>query len=214
MPDIGGIIQGVTGAVQAIGGAIQQKRYSKKYEKLINSYVPDKGIMGFYNEALQRYGVDPQSSALYKRSMRDINRNQAGAISALQDRRSALSGISSVLRASNDASLNAEAVAEQQKDRRFGELGGATGMKAQEDKYKFENLAGLYGAKATGGANIMNAGLSNLYGAGSSLSQMAMYKQMYGGNSGSGGNKTAGSQWPKTSGGGGFYGTRMGSLYR
>lgn len=184
---IGSIIQAGVGAYQAIRGAHQENKYTKKYTKLIEGYKENQGIMDYYNQALSRYGVSPTDSALYKRSMRDVGRNQATALNALQDRRSALGGVGSILRASNDAALNAEANAEASKDQRFNALGVATGAKAQEDKYKFEALGSLYGSKATGGANVMNAGLSNIYGAGNSLSQMAMVRQMYGNGSNGGG---------------------------
>lgn len=189
---IGSIIQGVTGAAQALGGAIQQHRYGKKYESLVKGYQPNKGILDYYNQALARYNVSPTESALYKRQMQNIGRGQAGALAGLQDRRSALGGVSNVLRASSDAALNAEIAAEQERNQRFGALGQATGAKAAEEKYKFENLAGLYGAKATGGVNIMNAGLSNLYGAGSSLAQMNMYNQLYGTGGGGASRRTMG----------------------
>ncbi len=63
---IGSIIQGVTGAAQAIGGAIREHKNTKKVEGLADSYKPNQGIMDFYNKALQRYNVDPYQTSFYK----------------------------------------------------------------------------------------------------------------------------------------------------
>ncbi len=65
-------------------------------------------------------------------------------------------------------------------------------MKTQEEKYPFELKANLLASKAGGGANILNAGLGNIFGAGSSLSQLEMLKKMYSDNAGA------------TGGGGGY----------
>lgn len=176
---IGSIIHGVTGAAQAIGGAIQQHRYSKKYENLINGYVPNQSIMDYYQKALNKYDPNAYNSASYREGKTNINSNLAAGISSSQDRRGALYGISNLVAGANKASLDNVARAEREQAGNLSQLGGATEMKAREDKYKFENLGGLYSAKATGGANIMNAGLSNIFGAGSSLSQMELLKKMY-----------------------------------
>ncbi len=183
---IGSAIQGIAGLTQTIGGWIQGSKATKQLEKLQSpTYSANKGILDYYNQALSRYGVSPTDSAMYKRQMQNIGRNTATGINSFQDRRSGQAGISSLLRSANDASLNAEVAAEQQKNQRFGELGNATQLKAGEDKEEFninkmqpyERKYNLLAMKAGGGNQIMNAGLQNIYGAGSSLAQMDMIKK-------------------------------------
>jgi len=196
---IGSAIQGVAGLAQTVGGWIQQGKATKKLEKLQSpTYNQNKSILDYYNTALNRYGVSPTDSAMYKRQSRDIERGVSQGISSLQDRRSGIAGTSSILRAANDAKLNANVAAEEQKNQRFSELGGATQLKAGEDDkafqinqfMPFERKYNLLAAKASGGNQIMNSGLSNIFGAGQSLSQMNMLKNQYGSaNALSGGKK-------------------------
>jgi len=176
---IGSAIQGVAGLAQSIGGYIQQRKATKWLEK--NPYVQNKGILDYYNQALQRYGVSPTDSAMYKRQTRDIDRGVAQGINALQDRRSGIAGASSLLRSANDARLDANVRAEQQRDQRFGMLGNATNMKLGEDRYAYDTKYNLQAAKAAGGNQIMNSGLFNIFGAAQSMSQMGMLNDEYGG---------------------------------
>ncbi len=183
---IGSIIQGVTGAAQAIGGAIREHKNTKKVEDLANNYKPNQGILDYYNKALQKYNVNPYQTNLYKMQEQQSNRGLASGIGALQSRGQALAGINSLVQGRNDSLLKAGAQAEQMQGQDLNRLAGATAMKAQEEKYPFEMKYNLYSAKAGGGAQQLNAGLANLYGAGSSMSQMAMLNKMYGsGSSGS-----------------------------
>jgi hypothetical protein len=193
----GAIAQAGVGLAQTIGGWVQQGKATKKFEKTLANApktTANKSILDFYNEALSRYNVNPQSSALYKRQSQNINRGVATGINSLQDRRSGQAGISSILRGSNDAYLDAEVAAENEKSNRFGQLGAATGMKSSDDQRVEElnvfephrNKLAMYGAKATGGANIMNAGISNVGNAANSYAQWQMLNSMYG-NSANGG---------------------------
>ena len=167
------------GGLQSLIG-IGQSLFSgrKKAERQLNQQIDNapkttanKSILDFYNNALQRYGVDPTSSSLYKTQQQNIGRNVAGGISSLQDRRSGQAGISSLLRAANDASLNSVAAAEQQRDQRFGMLGNATNMKSNEDERVFEqnemlpyNLRLQLKAQKLQGANQRtNAGQLNFF---------------------------------------------------
>lgn len=203
------IAQGVAGLAQTIGGLIQSKKATKALERLQSpTYAANKGILDYYNQALARYNVSPTDSAMFKRQTRDIDRGVAGAISGLQDRRSATAGLSSILRASNDARLDANVAAEQQRDQRFGVLGNAAQLKAAEQGREFEinqlqpyeRKYNLLAMKAGGGNQIMNAGLSNIFGAGQNITNMNMLQQMYGSGGGSGS--------------GGFYNTRIGQRYK
>lgn len=190
------MVQAGVGLVQSISGAIQAKRAQKQLENAKSpTYSLNRGILDYYNQALQRYNVSPTDSAMYKRQMRDIDRGVATGINALQDRRSGLAGASSILRAANDAKLNANAAAEQEKNQRFGVLGQATNMKAGEDRMAFdinenqpfERKYNLLAMKAGGGNQIMNSGLSNIFSGAQNAINYGMLDKMYGSGTGSGG---------------------------
>ena len=173
-------VTGAVGGLQFLTG-LGQSIFSgrKKAERGLNNQInqspkvsANKSIMDYYNEALSRYNVNPQSSALYKRQSQNINRGVATGINALNDRRSGQAGISSILRGSNDAYLNAEVAAENEKSSRFGQLGDATGMKYGDDKYVFNqnelepfNLKTQLAAMKLQGANQRaNASMPNMFG--------------------------------------------------
>lgn len=187
----GAIAQGVGGLAQGIIGAIGAANATKKLERMSKNapqYKGSGGIMNYYNEALSRYGVSPTQSAMYKRQMQNIGRNVATGLSSLQDRRSALAGISSLARGASDATLNAEVAAENEKNRRFSQLGQAAGMKAGEEMKEFqynkmmpyERQFNLLAQKAGGQTQLANQGFSNIFGGLQNISNMQMYKQIYG----------------------------------
>lgn len=208
----GAIAQAGLGLIQGIVGGIKAKKAQKQLEKLQSpTYKQNDGIMKYYNEALARYGVSPSDSALYKRQQQNINRGVSTGISALQDRRSALAGTSSLLRNANDASLNAEVAAENQRNQRFGQLGGAAQMKAGEDRMAyqqnelapFERKYNLLAAKAGANNQTVNAGISNIFGGLQNMSNMKMIDKMYA-NDGSGGTGSKSVETGMTPGYGGF----------
>ena len=194
-----GLIQGLVGMI----GARKRQRELENFNKTAPQYQANRGIMDYYNQALARYNVQPGDSALYKRNMQNINRNLAGGMMGLQDRRSSLAGLPALLRASNDAALNTEVAAEQQRNQRFGELGGAAQMKAGEERMEFdinkmqpfERKFNLLAQRAGAANQLANTGLSNVFGG---IQNYGMMKAL--GNSGSGQ--------------GGFFNTSYGKLYR
>jgi hypothetical protein len=168
-----GGLQFLTGLGQSIFSG--RKKAEKALNKQIDSapkVTANKSIMDFYNTALARYGVSPTDSALYKQQSKNIGRNVATGIGALQDRRSGLGGVSSILRAANDANLNANVAAEQQRNQRFGQLGQAAGMQSQEEKYvfnqnqmlPFELKTNMAAQKLQGANQRTNAGMQNIFG--------------------------------------------------
>jgi len=174
------------GALQSLIGGGKAKKAQKQLENLQSpTYSKNQGITDYYNQALSRYNVSPTASAMYKRQMQNIGRNTATGLSAFQDRRSGQAGISSLLRGANDASLNAEVAAENQKNQRFNELGQATGMNANEDDKAFqynqqqpyERKYNLLAMKAGAANQTANAGISNMFGGLNSISQLGMINQ-------------------------------------
>jgi len=185
--------QAAMGTIQSIAGMIQQKKATKALEKLQTpTYNQSGSILDYYNKALQRYNVNPESTNLYKMQQQNIQRNLAGGITALGDRRSALSGINRLVAGADDASLKANVAAENERNQRFGQLGSATGMKADEEMkdFQFNKLApyekkyNLLAMKASGGTQIANSGFSNMFGGLNSMSQTGMLNKEYGGRQG------------------------------
>jgi hypothetical protein len=173
MPNPLALIGSVAGLAQSIIGGINARKTQKKLEKMQSPvYKQNQGILDYYNKALARYNVSPTDSALYKRQMQNVGRGVASGMQGLQDRRSAIAGMPAILRAANDASLNAEVAAENERNQRFGQLGGATSMKAGEDRMAFqqnelapfERKYNLLSQKAAANAQTFNTGLSNIFG--------------------------------------------------
>jgi hypothetical protein len=178
-------LQAVGGTIQAIAGARQAKKAQQQIEGMISSYQPNQSIMDYYNKALSRYNANPYDSAMYRNSMQAAGRGLTTGINALQDRRSALAGLPSIVSAYNNAGLKSAAAAEGQQSQALSQLGGATQMKAAEDFKPFEMRYNLLSQKASGGNQIMNAGLQNIFGGMGNASSMMMANQMYGGGGGS-----------------------------
>lgn len=176
---IGPAIQAGAGLVQAITGANQEARATRKLEKMINSYSGGQSIFDFYTKALNRYNANPYTSALFNYQKGQIDAAGAAGIQGLQDRRSAIGGISNIVQNQTDATLKAAAAAEGQRDQSLNQLGAATQLKDREDKYKYENQLNLLAMKAGGGAQRFNSGLSNIYGGAQSLGNYFTAKEIY-----------------------------------
>lgn len=190
MPVIAGGAQAVIGLGQTIFGGIQARKARKALEKLQTpTYTPARSISDYYSEAKQRYNTSPYASTLYKTTEQGIGRNINKGISALQDRNMGIGGISSIIQAANDATLKAGIAAEQQQSQNFAQYGQAAGMMGQEERQAFninqlmpyEKKYNLLAAKASGGSQIMNAGISNIGGGLSTYGQMKMADKYYSG---------------------------------
>lgn len=177
---IAAIGQGVIGGLQSIIGGGKARKAQRQLEGMIENYKPNQSIMDYYSKALNKYNANPYQSAMYNQQQRTAGRNLATGINSLQDRRSALAGVGSLVQGSNDASLRAAAAAEQDQAQDLAQLGQATGMKSAEDKYKFEAKYNLLSQKAGAANQTANAGIQNLYGGLGTLADMSMIKKMYG----------------------------------
>jgi hypothetical protein len=165
-------VQTGVGIFQSISGIVRGRKAERGLERMVNNYKPNQSIKDYYSKALQRYNVNPYSSAMYRMQNQQAQRGLATGIGALQDRRSALAGVSSLVQGYNDSNLKAAAGAEAQQGQALSQLGQATQMNAAEDKYKFENKYNLLAMKAAGGNQQANAGLSNVMGGLSSAAQL------------------------------------------
>jgi hypothetical protein len=181
--------QGVMGLAQTILGGSAAHKAQKQMEGMVNNYQPNQSIMDYYSKALNRYNVNPYNSNLYQMQSNNIQRGTASGINALQDRRSALAGVSSLVQGQNDGLLKAAAAAEGQQGQALNQLGHATGMKAQEDSKKFDMKYNLLAMKAGGNNQTMNAGIQNMFGGMGGLANMGT-AGLLGGSSGGGGGRS------------------------
>lgn len=162
----------LTGGIQALGGHKKAKNAEREIENLKSpTYTPNSSILDYYNKALQRYNTNPYQSQQYQYGIQQGNRNTAAGVNALQDRGSAVGGISRLIALQNENALRQGMSAEQEQNQRFGQLGGATQMKASDDQYGFninqlmpyQQKLQLLGMKAGAGANQENQGLTNIF---------------------------------------------------
>jgi hypothetical protein len=193
MPVTIGAVTAGAGLLQSFFGGRKAKKAQKELENLQSpTYNPNESVLSYYNNALQRYNVNPYNSTLYKTQQQNIGRGVNQGIGALNNRRSGLAGISSLIQGQNDSLLKAGIAAENQKDQRFSQLGGATQMKAGEDRQAFninkmqpfERKYNLLAMKAGANARTANDGLKNIF---NGLGTMAGGYQLGQGSKSSGG---------------------------
>lgn len=193
---------GALGSILQTGLGIGQLLFSGKRKAERNlerlqtpTYGGNQGISNYYQQALQRYNTNPFQSQQYQTALNSSNRATATGLSALQGRGSAIGGISRLAALQNDAALRAGAVAEQTQNQRFGQLAGATQMKAGDDfrQYQqnvlapYEKKLGLLSAKASGANKTAGAGIQNIFGGLNGIQQQSQLDQIYGdGNNGGG----------------------------
>jgi hypothetical protein len=174
------------GAYSAISADTKQKRAQRNLEDLAKNsplYKPDKSINDYYQQALNRFNENPYQSQQYQMGAMNARRATAQGLRALQDRRSAIGGISRLEAGQNYAMQNLGAQAEAQRNARFGQLGGATQMKTGEDYRKFDinqmtpynRMLQLKQLKAQAANDRYNAGLQMIGGAASNAAMGALY---------------------------------------
>jgi len=167
------------GGIQMANANKQQKRAQAELERqAANSPLrkESKSLNDYYQQALNRFKESPYQSAAYQQAMQNARRTTASGLSALQDRRSAIGGISRLGGLESRASQGAVAQGEQMQAQRFSELGRATQMKkANEDelfdinvmtpyqrKLQLEQMKGAAaGERYNAGMQMVGQGLSN-----------------------------------------------------
>lgn len=182
MPDPATLVaagQAILGLGQTIFGGGKANRAESALSKMVKDYKPNSSILDFYNKALTKYNINPYTSSLYNYQQDQARGATAAGLQALGGRRSTLMGLPRLIQGQNDAMLKAAATAEGQQAQALGQLGQATQMKAQEDFKPFELKYNLNMLKAGGGNQIMNSGISNIFGAANSLGNYFTAKEMY-----------------------------------
>lgn len=172
------------GGLKAGKARKEQKASQAKLENLAQNSplaTESKTVNDYYQEALNRYNENPYQSAAYQQAMQNARRTTASGLSALQDRRSAIGGISRLGGMERGASLGAVAQGEQMKAQRFNQLGQATQMKkgAEDElfdvnvmtpyqrKLQLEQMKGAAeGERYNAGMQMVGQGLSNAASAG------------------------------------------------
>lgn len=134
-------------------------------------YKPNQSILNYYQQALDKYNTNPSDTREYKQASQSIKQGTVQGLKALQDRRSGMAGIPTLIANQNNSLLNAAVRSEQEKARQFGVLGQATGMKVGEDKaafqqnevYPFESKYNLLAMKAAGNRADQRQNTANAY---------------------------------------------------
>jgi hypothetical protein len=172
------------GAIQAAtSGASARERELESYAKTSPLYKGSKSIDDYYQQALNRYSENPYQSQQYQLGAMNAQRATAQGIGALQDRRSAIGGISRLALGQTSAMQNLGAQAEAQRNQRFGQLGGAAQMKTAEDYKKFDinqmtpfnRMLQLKQYKAQAANERRNAGMQMISGAASNAAMGSLY---------------------------------------
>lgn len=131
----------LAGGISAIGSNKRRKAREKEldeYAKQSPLYQGSKPISEYYQQALNRFQENPYQSQQYKLGAMNAQRATAQGLGALQDRRSAIGGVSRLAASQNDAMQNLGAQAEAQRSSRFGQLAGATQMKNADLMQQFD----------------------------------------------------------------------------
>jgi hypothetical protein len=190
-----------TGIYQsASSGKNKRARELEQFAKNSPLYKGSKSIDDYYQQAMNRYSENPYQSQQYQLGAMNAQRATAQGIGALQDRRSAIGGISKLALGQTSAMQNLGAQAEAQRNQRFGQLGGATQMKTAEDYKKFDinqmtpynRMLQLKQYRAQAAADQYNAGMQSIASGASNIATAGVMKGGFGG-----GNKSLSSQFKK-----------------
>jgi hypothetical protein len=183
-------IQIGTGIYQTVSsGKNKRAKELEQFAQQSPLYKGSKSIDDYYQQALNRYKENPYQSQQYQLGAMNAQRATAQGLGALQDRRSAIGGISRLALGQNAAMQNLGAQAEAQRNARFGQLGGATQMKTAEDYKKFDinqmtpynRMLQLKQYKAQAAADQYNAGMQSVASGASNIAMTGMSSGGFGG---------------------------------
>jgi len=186
-------VQVGTGIYQAVSsGKNKRAKELEQYAQQSPLYKGSKSIDDYYQQAMNRYKENPYQSQQYQLGAMNAQRATAQGLGALQDRRSAIGGISRLALGQNAAMQNLGAQAEAQRNARFGQLGGATQMKTAEDYKKFDinemtpynRILGLKQMKSQAANEAYARDVQNTMGSLSNLASIGMSAGSLGGGAG------------------------------
>ena len=181
-----------TGIYQAASsGKNKRARELEQYAQQSPLYKGSKSVDDYYQQAMNRYSENPYQSQQYQLGAMNAQRATAQGLGALQDRRSAIGGISRLALGQNTAMQNLGAQAEAQRSSRFGQLGGATQMKTAEDYKKFDinqmtpynRMLQLKQYKAQAAADQYNAGMQSIASGASNIASAGISSGGFGAKS-------------------------------
>lgn len=159
---------------QSASSASKAKKAERGLEESLKNtpqYRPNQSILNYYDEALRKYNVNPSDTRQYKLAKQDIGQGTVQGLRSLQDRRSGLAGIPSLIANQNNSLLRAAVEAERRKAQEFSVLGQATQMKAGEQRqafqqnevYPFESRYNLLAMKAAGARADQRTSMQNAF---------------------------------------------------
>lgn len=134
-------------------------------------YRPNQSILNYYDEALRRYNTNPSDTREYKVASQNIKQGTVQGLKFLQDRRSGVAGVPTLIANQNNSLLKAVVNAENRKAQEFGVVGQAAGMKSgeegkafqQNEVYPFEAKYNLMSMKAAGHRADQRQATQNAY---------------------------------------------------
>ena len=142
--------------IKSIFTAGKRKKAEAALEAEVAKQKPNESIMDYYNKAYNKYSPNAYQSAEYNQQMRNVLGNQATGINALQNRRSALAGIPSIVQGTNIAAGRAAAGAEATQRANLSQLGGAASSKAQQENLIRQAKLNIKAQKASALAGTQN----------------------------------------------------------
>lgn len=154
--------------------ASKAKKAENQLEDSLNNapkYKPNSSILQYYDEALRKYNANPSDTREYKMASQGIKQGTVQGLNYLQDRRSGLAGVPTLIANQNNSLLKAAVNSENRKAQEFGVLGNAANMKAgqeakafqQNELYPFEAKYNLLSAKAAGNRAAQRQETSNVF---------------------------------------------------
>lgn len=175
---LGAAISGAGALGQGIASAFtarKRKEAEKALEAEVDLMKVPESITDIYNKNLARYSPNAYQSAEYNQQMRNVLANQASSINALQNRRSALAGIPSIMQGTSRAAGDVAARAERAQGENLRQLTGAAGALAQQQNLIRQAKLNLMAQKAAayaGTQNVREQGALNSLG---NAATLAMY---------------------------------------
>lgn len=185
MPVLASLVPAALGVYQAISGASKASDAQKALQNQQSPRLaPNKGIMDYYQMALNRYNQNPYTSQFYQNQKNVVNNSLATGLNAATNRRSGVATIGALMQGANNSLQKAGAQSQQIQNQAFGQVAQATNMQAQDQQRQFQYnqllpyqaQRQLLGLKASGGVQEENAGIANIGNAANTYGELQYLK--------------------------------------